>query len=435
MMVKSNRQPIIMEIAPREVRLLYRENSYWKTTLVFSYENEDLINQLKRHRQKALGKCRVPVYLLIPFENGLIRELRLPWINQKERDYALKYYIQQEIPILLEDFVYDYQITEDVRKEYLHIRLTAVQKDRITAYAQVVEQAGFRLKGVGYSISAMGEGLALDPGKTAVFLQKIEDNRIQMIVYQRKYPKMIREIEMPTADIEKSHIYLALNGYAVPHAYVFTDETIQAEMIAHFLVESGLVIEHKKSNTIVKNDTDNPENMQYWEVALYGERQRVKHKNNNNLYASFLRPQKMKWVIGCMVGILVMLIVYGGAIWYPDYTHETQLQREVSVLQQRISNLDDGIEKTTWDTWEKEWIASQANLEKIRKTSLSLEEGIIFTRINYKSDTLYLWLECQENSKITTLLGKLTAEGWKDPSLLDYKYTPDKITVYLSVKR
>jgi len=369
---------------------------------------------LRDYREKNWGRRKIPVYLLIPFRNGLIREFRLPWLPKRERDSAVFYYIRHELPVLNEDFFFDYQIAEDADKQFLDVRLTSIRQDTVKAYAKCFAQAGYDLRGIEYSVSALGEKLSSD-AKVMLF-QAIAENRIQMVLYRDRVPQVIREFETDQPDMVKYHISLVLKAQEGPLDYVVTDGSIRADHAAALI-------------------TNNSDPVDISALALLGGISRIKSKRNYNLYKTILRPIKVKTFLGCAVLSLTLALVLGMAVWYPSFTEYLLIEKEINTLQDQVHEIKASPYLLNWREWTTEQELSGESLEQIRKAVAILDHDLTLNRLNYQQGTLTLWLECRNNSLITTLIGKLIDQGWKEPVLLDYQYKNQKTTFCLSVKK
>lgn len=387
---------------------------------------------LKDYRERNWGRKKIPVYLLIPFRNGLIREFRLPWLPNRERDSAVLYYIRHEFPVLNEDFLFDYQITEDADKQFLDVRLTSIRQDTIKAYAKCFTQAGYDLQGIEYSVSALGEVLSSDA--KVILFQAIAENRIQMVLYQYRVPQVIREFETGLPDTVKYHISLVLKAQEGPLDYVFTDGSIQADQAAALI---GLPKEKFRNYTPIRSELtgNNSESGDITALALLGGMERIKAKRNYNFYKSTLRPIKVKTFLVCSVLSLTLAFALGIAVWYPSFAEYLLIEKEINSLQDQVKEIKESSNLIKWREWTAEQELAGESLEQIREAIAILDSDLTLNRLNYQQGTLTLWLECRNNALITKLIGRLIDQGWKEPMLLDYQYKNRKTAFCLSVKK
>jgi type IV pilus assembly protein PilM len=376
---------------------------------------------------------KIPVYLLIPFQNGLIREFKLPWMKKTEREAAVHYYLRHEIPFLIDDFFYDYQLWEAKAKDFLYGRVVAARKEVVVNYANCLKQAGCLLRGIEYSVLAFGEVLETEGG-IRMAIQGVNENRIQLVLYQNKQPEIIREIDLSQSDPAKYQIYLAFKDYPVPLDYVLSDQSPQAEAVVNILIEGGFVREQKRTVRYLEQGKKTAEDHRFQELALIGEMQRVSKKKNMNVYRPILRPIKVKTLVSVASLMLCVLLLLMGIVWYPAVTDFHRLQSEVSLLQDQIKQAQSQEEQAMWMDWQDQTDKSAADIQKVREIMELVEEEVNLTRLDYKQGVLILWIECSDNLAAVQLIGNLTAEGWKNPLLYDYKYQNAKISFCLRVE-
>lgn len=448
-MIRKTKQ-LSIEVTAREVRFLLWEKNFWRNPAKVSYlsipfkqkaeetdnrfDFKEFVEIIREYRVDYLGGKKVPVYLLIPFHNGLIREFKLPWMRRSDRDSAVKYYLQYEIPGLADELVYYYQIIEEKQSEYLTIRVNAVRKDFINAYADCIKQAGYNLKGIEYSVTAFGEILESQAEKRILSLHELKENTVQFVLYKDAVPELIREFNVSQDDINKYQIYLGLDEQ-IPIDGIITDSSVQAERIAKVLIDDGLALEKVEISHTQLSKMISSESKSIGAAALIGKIQKLGKKNNRDFYHSFLRLIKVKMAFFGLSLVLVSIMIMGSLVWYPLFTDYIDSQKEIESLEERYRYLQDEQKEDVLTNWKEAQEQSQVDLGKIQKGITNLRDDVSLTRLDYKQGTLYLWAECHEESSITKLIGNLVSDGWKVPLLVDYKYKKDKINFCLSVKR
>lgn len=442
---------LFVEVTFQEVRFLYWEKVFWEKSAKITFQSipyktgaaettkqlelESLRKVLQDYRLDFLSQTKIPVYLLIPFQKGLSREFRLPWIPKRERDSAVGFYLQHEIPVVADELAYEYQVIEEKEREDLNIQVTAARKDVIASYADCFRRAGYELSGVEYSLSAFGEILGSQQEKRVLCLQELNENRIQLVLYKNAFIKTIREISIDSFDSARYNIYLGLKDYELPVDLIITDGSVQAERVGTLLFESGLAKEH--SGTISWALGLGGEKMEegFKSYALLGEMIRVHSKRNMDFNRLFLRPSKVR-TLRLLFGLgLLVFLFFGGLFWYPQIWNFLHIQEEIISLQDRQDKLEFEVEQSTWVEWQRTQESSRNDLERMQKALAQVRDDISLTRLNYKQGALYLWAECPDNNAITTIMGILIAEGWREPVLVDYQYRQQKIIFAVSVKR
>ncbi len=440
---------LLIEVTVQEIRFLYWERGLWgKSTISFQsfpYEaggseinilkdKSTFEKILKDYRLNTFDQTKMSVRLLIPFQNGLIRDFRLPWITKRERDSAVRYYLQHEVPVLADELIYDYQVIEEKEREYLNIKVIAARKDVIAAYAQCLEQAGYVLRSVEYSVSALGEILgSRSEEKRILCLQGLGENKIQLVLYKEDLPEVIRELSIEQDDVPKYQIFLGLQDYELPVDLIITDGSASADKVSGLLLKSGLAKEQLKivnrGLTLASEFKD-----EFRTYALLGELNRVKGKKNIDFYSSFLHPLKVKTIAFLLGVFLLVFLLAASLLWYPRTSEYWHIQKEIVYLQDEINKLEVQEDKLAWYEYKRNQKIVYLNLGRIQKTLEQVADDMTLIRLNYKQSTLYIWAECTDNTSIIKMIGILTAEGWREPVLVDYKYQQENISFCLNVK-
>jgi hypothetical protein len=431
-----------IEIGKDEVGFLYTARKKWGSPGAYAYasvpctkagEGTGLTAILRNFRRENFGRGPVGAYLLIPLANGLIREIRLPWIGKRKRDAGVRYYIMNNLPVLPQDFSYDYFVAEDEKREFLQVKLAAVRKEIISAYARSLQEAGYLLLGTEYTLLAIGELFA--GAKTVVFLEGLADNKVQFCLYQGKSLQALSEIDLKQYDQARYHLYLAVKELENPPDWVLTDQSAQAKTVAGLLMDSGLAKEHTDTACFFPEKQRPVPGQGFAAQVLWGGKQRVRQKKAINLSGIFLRPIKVKLMI-LVLSIALAVVAFAGAlVWYPLWQQHSRMQQEVGILQNQVQNRQNDQDTALGSDWKKEQVKAAADLERVGTVLTLPGPGLDITRLDYKQNTLYLWLECREASVLPAFVGGLTAAGWKEPAILDYKFTAEKTEVCFSVKR
>ncbi|HHV63639.1 MAG TPA: hypothetical protein GXX46_00960 [Peptococcaceae bacterium] len=448
-MVKG-RKILIIEITEQEVRFLSWQSNWGKRPPQISFhiyplklpgrgDNSKftvLQDVLCSYRSQLKRKGKIPAYLLIPLENGFYREFKLPWIKRRERDSALHYFLQHEVPLLADGLVYSYGVKEEKQPEYLTVRVTAAKKEVIASYANCLQRAGYVLQGVEYAANALGKFLELSGKKKILHLQEVEENRIQLVFYRDGYPEIIRELDIDQVELNKYHVYLGLNDLDLPVEYLSTDSSMLTEKVAELLQKAGFVQQRLNMPENLNGNWAQLVKEQGFKVyALLGEKLRITAKLNVDFYNIFRRRQKAKAIVailgafGLICGLTVILL------WAPLAKDYLSLQAELALLQSKQEKLLSDEAQMAWKEWRNKQELSSSDLERIQKAIALMPSNLQLMRLNYKQRTLYLWAECSENADITQVIAALTAEGWREPYLTDYKYQNGRIAFAVSVQR
>ncbi|AFV01456.1 MULTISPECIES: hypothetical protein [unclassified Dehalobacter] len=453
---------LFLEIDAQEIRFFYRSKrlgNMGSEIVVSSFpletfsgsEGSDAEENLKmvldEYRQKdcqgrfGQRKCsrKVPVYLLLPFKNGLIREFCIPWVVPTYRDKTVHFWLEQEVPVPISELCYEYVVLDEKKDEYLRISAIGVRKTTLELYARCLQQTGYELCGAEYTVQAFGGILAPLKEKRILCLFKLDNQNIQAVQYRNGLPEVIRVIPGSEPETPKYQIYTALKDCTIPFNIVVTDGSAKAARIADILIDSGEA-EGVRTLESVYQEFDSSDfsadshSMNFHDLALLAGRQRVKEKKNCNFGCIFLRPAKIKT---CLLVLMIFIgMVFGiGCYCYPLINHISEHQIEITALQEQVDELNAERKNQIWSEWERNRSDTFGDLTMVQKSLASLNSSIRLNRLSYRQNTLYLYADCSDNLSITSLIGVLTEEGWREPVLTDYDYRDKTISFCLRVER
>jgi type IV pilus assembly protein PilM len=200
----NKRYLLFIEIDLHEIRFLMEKRSLGKKSSELIYQNvpwpegNALEDILRAYRRLFPEKKKIAAFLLIPFENSIIREYRLPWMPKRQRDSAVRYFLQHEIPYITEEFVWRYQVTGEKTGESISIQVTACRKETVRFYSQILLKTGYTLKGMEYSPWALGGIFCREAAAAAaatICLAKSGKDALQFTLYKGRIPQLIRKIQ------------------------------------------------------------------------------------------------------------------------------------------------------------------------------------------------------------------------------------------------
>ena len=86
------------------------------------------------------------VVLSLPEEKSFIRAVQIPRIKREDVANAIRWEIENQIPLPLEDVTYDYEIIESLQSDQDHfdVIITAFPRDILNAYIRVIKDAGLQ---------------------------------------------------------------------------------------------------------------------------------------------------------------------------------------------------------------------------------------------------------------------------------------------------
>lgn len=446
-----NREYVYIEITEEEIRFLCVSRRIWskKEELHFytrplrkelcypgwHSDIAELLKNLKDFRREHYGEKKVAAYLLLPFHNGLIREYSLPWLEKNNRYSAVKYFLEQEIPVPEGELLYNYEETAENEGEYLKIAVTAARRDIILGYSDCLHQAGFRLQGVQFASAVQGEAFDTDDTARILVIQSLKGDKVQLSLYRGKVPEIVRVVELP--DESSGYLFsLGLKDYSLPADFALSDGSSKAEIMACLFRQEGLV-KVKLPEVPVLQDEDLSTDLAaqgFKIIAAWGCLQKNKKVLKPDLYNSFLLPLKIKKV-ALFAGILLLtLVFFSSCFWFPLKKELALSIDSLRTTQADLEQIQSGSTEEIWADWLRLKESSCTELILLEKVC-EYTDDITVTRLNYRQGILTLWAECNDNASITKLIGNLTDDNWREPVLADYKYSRENTSFCLSVKR
>ena len=84
------------------------------------------------------------VAISLPEEKSFIRAVQIPHVKRTEIANAIRWEIENQIPLPLEDVSYDYEVMEpsEENQDHLDVIITAFPRDMLDAYVRVIKGAG-----------------------------------------------------------------------------------------------------------------------------------------------------------------------------------------------------------------------------------------------------------------------------------------------------
>ncbi|WP_243454466.1 type IV pilus biogenesis protein PilM [Desulfosporosinus fructosivorans] len=149
-----------------------------------------LLGILSSYRMQNPGKSE-KVYLAIPLQQGFIQTYTLPWISKRDRKSAISLLVDEEIPIARSDLLYDFLVTSEEKQISLQVLLGATRQSLLEKYVAAFGQAGFKVTGVDFSFSILGQALGFELNEDVLYLQG-DPNSLQMVLFRGAVPEIVR---------------------------------------------------------------------------------------------------------------------------------------------------------------------------------------------------------------------------------------------------
>lgn len=449
---------LIIEITDGEIRLLSyqkgigfkRKNpdkyGYWSIPLAkhiflngILQDEVKLAEIFRNFRVEHFKGKNISAVLLLPFYNGLIREFTLPWIRPKDRASAVRYYIQEEVPVPFTELIYDYRVIEEKKDDYLKIQVTAAKKAIVNQYIKCLEEAGYKLQSIEYAVTAAGYFFNRIGLGDFIYSQDIGDGKIQFVFYKKFVPFIIRNIPEEHPDIHKYLVYLGIREFELPVEFVISDKSSFAQQFADLLVTAGLAKSRMEPDFQEEHsDIQKIVDLEGGAVfALLGSLLRIKNNLEGvNFYQNFLVHKHLK-ILTATAGVLACgIFLLWQLVWFPLYSEFKVFQEEKAYLNKQYAELKQSSQFLLVQEWKKlESLRLKNNMEILKEVMNCTGDQINIKRLNYKQGTLYLWASCSNNSELEVFVRDLRKSGWQEPVLTNYKYDRDGIVFCLSSKK
>ena len=155
----------------------------------------------------SAGIKRKKVWLGIANQRVVVRQVDLPWVEEKELKSSLRYQVQDFIPIPVEEAELDVHVVDefvnDQGERFRRMLLVAAHRDSVSAHVEAARQAGLNPIGVDLNsfavLRAMGTTDSMQPGDEV--LVDIGADVTNIIVHRAGQPTFVRILVMGGDDI------------------------------------------------------------------------------------------------------------------------------------------------------------------------------------------------------------------------------------------
>ncbi|UWG95729.1 hypothetical protein LPY66_12475 [Dehalobacter sp. DCM] len=379
---------------------------------------KQIVDALRDYRLNHWGSRKIRIYLLLPFQNGIIQSIKFPWMAKKYRDKAVIYTIEHEILLPKEQLVYRYVTVKERKNDFLSLSLIGIRKETLSFYMDCFQQAGYDIRGTEYSITALSQTLA-HIEKRILFLQRGDKGCLQAVLYSNGQPSTVKEI---TADDETELNYLMCalikdrqDNQQFLNA-IITDECSQTQKIAKHLMDDGFA---KEIHSFP---------IQGASMALFAGSRRIAKKENINLSFAHVRAKKVRATafMGSIVGGLIILF---SCLTYAEIRAHNENRTEMTVLQDVIQTYQQKEQQA--EPLLSEGINTRnntlADFKHLRTALETIDRDIALTRIIYRRGDVSIWADCSNNTQIMNTMTRLTVNGWSSPQLVEYHCKAGKI--------
>ncbi|ODA41719.1 competence protein ComA [Desulfosporosinus sp. BG] len=427
--------------------------------------NENVLSDiLTSYRAQHLGESQI-AYLAIPLQQGFIRSYSLPWIPKRDRKSAISLLIDEEISIVRSDLLFDFLVLSEEKHKNLQVLLGATRQSLLERYVFILDQAGFKVKGVDFSFSILGQALGFEPNEGVLYLQGAFDS-VQMALFRGTVPENVRSLPslertLSLSSTEKNEGRVAVQPeewakeirrfllyYRTQHQdlelrrLVWSGDSV-VEVLALGLLASNHVstVEKAKLRNVPGSWQEVFEGISSWgEVAVgYGIRISA-HLPVLNLWRQPSRAQTVQRRYHRMALLLLVLFMIGTIIWFSLCQMALPLQEEVQLLSREgteiVAQAKD--QKDLEIAWHKVMHSTRvgAGLAQIQGLQVLAGTELKIEQVVYKQGSMSLSGSAKEARSVETLIRTLRTMGWEQPTLTRYKLTTvNNVEFSLSAKR
>ncbi len=283
-------------------------------------EKNAVAEAVKEAVKKAKLK-NVPVTLVLPAHEVIMRYFQMPIMPVKERHSAIIFEAKKYIPFKLEEIAADYSVAEIEKTAttgLMDVVFAAVKKDLLSEYLNYITQAGLKVKAVEPAPVALlrwykFNSLALSKKSVALLELEADNLSLTIAIIKNEIPCFVREITLPNklilesgGEFDKnaferllSEIHISFEYYKkwfqgemVEKIILFSQTGIQESLADFFSKEIDMPVEIGSVKTGLKSKGFLSSELYLAAGAALGNK--VKTKIKLNLY----RPLRIGWFEG-----------------------------------------------------------------------------------------------------------------------------------------
>ncbi|MGH3441712.1 MAG: type IV pilus assembly protein PilM [Nitriliruptorales bacterium] len=170
----------------------------------------DTVSAAVRQLYKDAGIREKAVHLGISNQRVVVRQVDLPFMEDEELASALRFQVQEYIPIPVEDAELDYQKLEEVTGEgdtrMLRILLVAADKEMVANHVDIANRAELRPTGVDLNAFALLRALVPDPEAVegSELLVDVGAGVTNIVVHENGTPRFVRILVLGGGDVTQA---------------------------------------------------------------------------------------------------------------------------------------------------------------------------------------------------------------------------------------
>ena len=409
-------------------------------------------SQLPRNLYKNLK-----VYLAIPLQQGFIRAYSLPWLERRDRKSAISLLVAEEIPIIRSDLLYDYQVISEEKPTSLVVLLGATRQSILERYVSIFGEAGFRVEGIDFAFSVLGQALGFEAKEDVLYLQGKCDS-LQMVLYRGTVPEGVRTLlPSPSSKVGEgsvnerietleSEIWRFLLFYSTQHndlnlkRLVWSGDTVAGQLAQRILASHHVSTVEQAEITCGSGPWQKvlAENKGWAEVVVgYGQRIFAR-RPGLNLWGQPNRDKKLRRTFRGLAFFSGAFLMMGTIICFVLYRNTLPLQQEVQLLSRQGARIEEQAKQREEleGAWKKATLQPEKIGEELAKVQALWGSELKIQEVTFKQGSMSLSGSTEDSRGVQTLIRRLRTMGWEHPALTSYKLTTqDNVEFSLSAKR
>ena len=459
------KRSVVFELTDREIRAFwfsvhpFRKQGHSSTAVTFdrlpiptgvieqgNVRDETMLTDiLSAYGAEHLGENQ-KVYLAVPLQQGYIRSHTLPWINRRDRKSTISLLVNEEISIARSDLLFDFLVLAEEKHKDLHILLGATRKSLLSQVVYIFGEAGFKVTGVDFAFSSLGQSLGFEPNEDVLYLEG-QSGSFQVVLFRGEVPESVRSLN-GQAEESETEIRRFLLYYRTQHSDLNLKRLVwngdsMSESLAQSLLTSKQVSSVEKAK--LKNVPEAwskilEENAGWGEVAVgYGIRvsARIPALNLWRQPSIIQSAERRSRGIALFLAAIFMM---GTIAWYSLYQMAFPLQQETqkhflqgTKIEAQAKQQEDL--QVAWNKITRHTERISDGMAQIQTMQASLGAELKLEQVMYKKGSMSLRGSAKDAKSVQNLISTLRIMGWEQPALTSYKLTSlDNVEFSLSAK-
>lgn len=395
-------------------------------------DEKTLIGILSTYGEQNLRKYQ-QVYLAISLQQGFIQAFSLPWLPKRDRKSAMSLLVDEEISIPRSDLLYDFLVISEEKHKSLQVLLGATRRSILEQYVFIFGQAGFKITGVDFAFSVLGQALGFEANEGVLYLQG-ESGSLQMAIFRGTIPESVRALFTLGQSKEwENEIRRFLLYYRTQHLDLNLKRLVWSGNSTVGLLAQGLSASNhglKVERAMLKDIPDSWQNLLEdtngcGEVAVgYGLRIST-HRPGLNLWCQPTSEQKVQQTYFGLTFFAAALLMVGYFIWISLYQMALPLQLELTQLSGQGMRIEEqNREREALEmAWNKVSVHSERIGERLEQVQALSGTELKIDQVTFKQGSLSVRGSANNSKSVQTMIQALRALGWEDPALSSYKLT------------